>query len=62
MIMIPPRRRFADRHPFDRAFIAACLLAAAVILKDYKNPEAWATGIGIVAAAVSRGVRRNGTG
>ena len=57
-MMMAPQRRFTDRHPFSRAFIAAVLLAAGIVVKEPKDPEAWSTAAGIIAAAVSGGVRR----
>lgn len=57
--MMVPNRRFTDRHPFSRAFIAACLLAAGIVIKEPKDPESWSTAAGIIAAAVSGGVKRD---
>lgn len=57
--MMMPRRRFTDKHPFSRAFIAALILATGIVLKDPQDPEAWSTAAGIVAAAVSGGVRKS---
>lgn len=56
---MPPARRFTDRHPFSRAFVAAVILAVGVVLQDPRNPDAWSTAAGIVAAAVSGGVRKS---
>jgi hypothetical protein len=49
-----------ERNPISRAFIAAVLLAAGVVLQHPREPEAWSTAAGIIAAAVSGGARKNG--
>lgn len=42
----------------SKTFIAAVLGAAAVILPDTKNLHAWATGLSIIAAAISGGATK----
>lgn len=50
--MIRPGRRIS------RAFIAAVIGAVAVVLPDPKNLHSWASGLGIIAAAVSGGATK----
>lgn len=60
--MIIPRRRAGDNWPISRAFLGACLMALAVVIQAPKDTQAWGTALGIVAAAVSGGARKDPNG
>lgn len=50
-------RRASDRWPISRAFVAALLVAVGMVIRN-PDTETIATAVGVVAAAISGGVRK----
>lgn len=45
--------------PFSKAFLAAVLSAAAIIVQAPNDPQAWVTGLGLIFSAASHGARKS---
>lgn len=48
--------------PVSRAFVGSLLLAVGMVIQEPRNAETWNAALAIVAAALSAGAVRNGTG
>jgi uncharacterized membrane protein YhhN len=44
---------------FSKAFVAAALSAAAIIVQAPRDPQAWVTGLGLLFSAASHGARKD---
>lgn len=50
--------RALPKPRISKTFLVAVLQATATVLLDHKNPENWTVAAGIIAAAISGGVRK----